>query len=135
MEDPFRILVVDDDPIVLAVAQAILEGLDYSVITHDRGFGATSIVYRERPHVVLMDVMMPGLGGDQLVGPIQQRQWEPDQPWPVVILHSSMEADELERLVKETGAAGAISKMGTRDDFRLAFQRLVESVTPNDSRS
>lgn len=127
-EETIRILVVDDDPIVLAVTEALISSMGYEVSTFDRGFGATREVYSQRPHIVLMDVMMPDLRGDQLVGPIQESEWTEGKPWPVVVFHSSMESDELKRLTEETGAAGFLRKTGSRDEFKLNLERLVRAL-------
>ncbi len=125
--DELHVLVVDDDPVALVAATALLESMGHSTVTHDHGLGTSSVIFREKPQVVLLDIKMPDLDGDQLVSIIHQCRWSPDAPWPVVILHSGRSAEELEETVKATNAAGAIEKAQGPARFRSEFRRIVES--------
>ena len=61
MHQPIRILVVEDDPNVSAVLTARLKSLDYHVCgTAVTGHEAISGVYRYRPDVVTMDILLKG---------------------------------------------------------------------------
>ena len=62
-----KILVVDDNPLALKFAKVKLESAGYEVITHHGALGTLGIILQKNPDYVLMDVMMPGLSGDQLV--------------------------------------------------------------------
>jgi CheY-like chemotaxis protein len=53
-----RILVVDDDPIFLVVCRSILETEGYQVLEAENGSQALEMMRRERPDLVLLDVMM-----------------------------------------------------------------------------
>ena len=129
MAGQFKVLVVDDDPVVLEVARGRLESLGYQTTTHDRGLGTNRIVLKTEPHVVLLDVEMPGLDGDQLVDLIQENQWERDQPWPAVILHSGKGDAELEQVARRTQAAGSIAKTPDSQKFIRQFQAIIEAIT------
>ncbi len=62
MDAHYRILVVDDDEINVSAMEEILSD-DYEVATARNGEEAIRMAPRFRPHVVLLDVMMPGLDG------------------------------------------------------------------------
>jgi DNA-binding response OmpR family regulator len=53
-----RILVVDDDPIYLRSSRAVLESHGYHVDTAQDGSKALAIMEREKPDLVILDVMM-----------------------------------------------------------------------------
>jgi DNA-binding response OmpR family regulator len=53
-----RILVVDDDPIYLKSSRAVLESHGYQVDTAQDGSEALAIMDREKPDLVILDVMM-----------------------------------------------------------------------------
>ena len=129
MSDALKVLIVDDDPVVLEVARARLEAMGFEAMVHDRGFGTNRMVLKTEPHIVLLDVGMPGLDGDQLVDLIQENQWESNAPWPAVILHSGMDVDELEHLVRKTDAAGAIAKTPITAQFNEQFRQILEELT------
>ncbi len=63
MNDPVRILVVDDTPMNVKLLAGILVGHGYDVITATSGSAALALVAKERPDLVLLDVVMPEMSG------------------------------------------------------------------------
>lgn len=64
-EDKKRILVVDDEEVALELAEVKLKSLGYDVITAKNGNDCLKIAGGEKPDLILLDIMMPGLdGGD-----------------------------------------------------------------------
>ncbi len=61
--EPERILVVDDEPKYVRGIQAILTASGYAVVTAQDGPTAVKLAASERPHLVLLDVRMPGMDG------------------------------------------------------------------------
>jgi uncharacterized protein (TIGR02266 family) len=59
----WRILVADDEPLVLQIIQDILEALPATVLRARDGEEALSVAKAERPDLILLDVMMPKLDG------------------------------------------------------------------------
>lgn len=66
------ILVVDDDPEIVAMLNARLSKRGYSVTTAGDGNKAIEIAKRERPDIVLLDVMMPGKSGWEVARALKQ---------------------------------------------------------------
>jgi chemotaxis response regulator CheB len=62
---PLRIVVVDDHPVVRDGLRGMIDGQPDLVVVGEAGDGdeATSVVVRERPDVVLMDLRMPKADG------------------------------------------------------------------------
>lgn len=58
-----RILVADDDPVVRSIARKSFELLGYDVIESSDGREAINAARRCCPHIILLDVMMPGMDG------------------------------------------------------------------------
>jgi CheY-like chemotaxis protein len=104
-----KIVIIDDSEIVLQVAQGALEGAGYDVVTHDRPAGCVALILQEKPDLVLMDVNMPGLGGDTIVSVLAKAQPTGD---PIVLLHSSLAADVLRSKAAAAGAHGFLQKSG-----------------------
>jgi len=63
-----RILVVDDDPIIVdTIVQALKEDEhDYEVFSASDGFEAGLKVKEFKPHLMILDIMMPGIKGDEV---------------------------------------------------------------------
>ena len=62
-----RILAVDDDPQILRHIRSTLSKAGYTPIVTVDPSEATQLVSRERPHLVLLDMMMPGINGIELM--------------------------------------------------------------------
>ena len=80
--DSGKILVVDDDEIVLAGLCATLEGDGYEVATAPSGYAAVAELSRDRFDLVITDLMMPGLSGIGLLERVRA-EW-PETP--VIVL-------------------------------------------------
>jgi len=104
-----KIVVIDDSEIVLEVAKGALEGAGYEVVTHDRPAGCVALILHEKPELVLMDVNMPGLGGDTIVSVLAKAAPTSDT---IVLLHSSLSAETLRSKATTAGAHGFIQKSG-----------------------
>ncbi len=119
-----QILVIDDDPIVLESTRSQLEDAGYRVIVNNSASGTARIILSNSPDIVLVDVMMPGLTGDEFVGFITENQIFKESDIGF-ILYSSKDSQELNELVRKSGALGAIQKTGNKDDFLAELASLI----------
>ncbi len=60
---PTTILCIDDDPLVLYFLRGFLEPRGYRILTADDGLQGLELAQRERPDVILLDLMLHGLSG------------------------------------------------------------------------
>jgi two-component system KDP operon response regulator KdpE len=67
-----KILVVDDEPAQLRLASQVLSSNDYEVLQANSGQEALRIIFEQRPDLVLLDVMMPGIDGWQTCSCIRE---------------------------------------------------------------
>lgn len=58
-----RILVIDDEPRYVWAIRANLEARGYTVLTAEDGYRGIELVAAENPHLVLLDIRLPGLDG------------------------------------------------------------------------
>jgi DNA-binding response OmpR family regulator len=78
---PAKIVVVEDEPTIAAAVAARLRADGHTVlVTHD-GLEAVALCRRERPDLVVLDLMLPGLDGYEVC-----RQVQADRPVPVLVL-------------------------------------------------
>jgi len=79
-----KILVIDDDPSVRSLVADSLEIEGYEVCTAEDGFAGLRAIEAHKPDCVLLDVMMPGLDGHQVLQRIRAAEERP--ALPVVML-------------------------------------------------
>ncbi len=65
------VLVVDDDPVLLAVVEHKLKGCGYRVVTAADGALGLSQARAEKPDIIVLDMMMPTLDGRQVLNELQ----------------------------------------------------------------
>lgn len=121
-------MVVDDDPVTLELVRMILENRGYEIVTRDNALGTTAAILRERPDVVLLDIRMPGLRGDEILTAIREEGLLPGAESTAFILHSGEDKATLDRRVAETGALGAIEKTPDFEAFAEAFDALLRQI-------
>jgi len=68
-----RVLVVDDDPLVLQTTAAIVSSFGFSVRTAEDGFVALKILREVLPDIILTDLRMPGMSGFELLSIVRRR--------------------------------------------------------------
>jgi twitching motility two-component system response regulator PilH len=79
-----RVLIVDDSPTETYKFKEILEKHGFEIITADNGADGVAVARQEKPDVVLMDVVMPGLNGFQATR--QLKQGNETKHIPVIIV-------------------------------------------------
>ena len=67
-----NILVVDDDPEIVSMLTTRLTARGYKVSSASDGHRALELAKRERPDIVLLDVMMPGKSGWEVARALKQ---------------------------------------------------------------
>jgi DNA-binding response OmpR family regulator len=101
---PARVLVVDDEPMLVNLLHYLLEHAGFEVATAGNGAEALALV-RARPfELVLSDLMMPVMDGKALLAAIQR---EADPP-PVVILTGY--GDQADPVLRANGAREVLGK-------------------------
>jgi two-component system, OmpR family, response regulator len=79
---PARILVVDDEPAIRELVTTVLRYEGFEVTSAENGRDALTMVEQHRPHLVVLDVMLPDLDGFA----VQQRLAASGQRTPVLFL-------------------------------------------------
>lgn len=68
----YRILVVDDDEHILLSLKSILEDAGYEVLCSDNSREAIELAKKFQPHLVILDVIMPGMDGIEVCHELRQ---------------------------------------------------------------
>jgi two-component system, OmpR family, alkaline phosphatase synthesis response regulator PhoP len=102
-----RILVVDDDSEIVRLLRAYLEQAGYQVLTAYDGQTALHVLRRDRPDLLLLDTMMPGLDGWQVTRVV--RTDEKLAGTPIVMITARVD-DEDKIVGLELGADDYVTK-------------------------
>ena len=126
-KEPERILLVDDNPTNLQVLFQTLEGQGYKLLIAKNGEDALKIARKARPHLVLLDIMMPGLDGYETC---QKLKEDPETRDSAVIFLSALDDTQDKVRGLQQGAVDFITKpfqgeeVLARVDTHLTIQRL-----------
>jgi two-component system KDP operon response regulator KdpE len=66
------VMVVDDEPAIVRLVRAKLQADGYAVITASRGEEALDLLEDDRPDLVVLDLMMPGMDGFETLRRIRE---------------------------------------------------------------
>jgi CheY-like chemotaxis protein len=102
-----KILIVDDDPIILRLLNHFLGKSGYLVKSATDGREGLAVAFDERPDLILLDVMMPGMDGFRFLELL--RQGEGLGRVPVLMISSMIEEDKVIQAL-EAGAWDYIVK-------------------------
>jgi DNA-binding NtrC family response regulator len=117
-----KILVIDDDKTVVTIVAAVLRAAGYQVVSALDPVQGFMAFRREKPQLVVLDIMMPAGGGMQLleklaaVGKV-----------PVIVITGLTDAN-VEGEAKAAGAAGFLKKPVNPQ----ALQELIEELVAGD---
>jgi DNA-binding response OmpR family regulator len=84
------VLVVEDDPSVRGLLQTLLLAEGYDVSTASDGLAGLVKANRERPSLILLDLMMPDLGGARVLEELDREPGLADVP--VIVVTGKLEA-------------------------------------------
>lgn len=97
------VLVVDDDEMIRRLVRTVLEADEWKVVEAPGGQEAFDLIARQRPAVVVLDVMMPGLDGVEVCRKI-------DHDSVKVIMLTARDDPGLEQACMEAGADRYLTK-------------------------
>ncbi|MGD8291909.1 MAG: response regulator [Desulfobacterales bacterium] len=60
---PQEILIVDDEPSIVVPIQFLMEQQGYNVMVAENGESALDIIYKYKPDLILLDIMLPRIDG------------------------------------------------------------------------
>jgi DNA-binding response OmpR family regulator len=120
------ILVVDDEPTILEVVELYLSREGYQVKTARTGGEALALVAQRRPDLLVLDLMLPELGGLDVCRSLQAS----DQMLPIIML--TARSDETDRVVGlELGADDYITKPFSPRELVARVKAVLRRARPD----
>ena len=118
-----KILVVDDDPFIVTLLREFLTAKHHEVLEADDGAQAFVLAEKEMPHLIILDIVMPGLYGSAAAKKLHE-YWRTSKI-PIIIF--SAYSDELvQPLMKENPKIRFLKKPLDPK----ALDRLIEELLP-----
>lgn len=119
-----KILVVDDDPIIVeSIVQSLEEDEhDYDVISAADGFEAGLQVNHFKPHILILDIMMPDIEGYDVCQKIKSAPETKDTK--IIVLSAYLDEDKFARM-KECGADACFFKPLPLPQLKMEVERML----------
>ena len=117
-----RILICDDDPVILRLLQVNLELEGYEVLQAHHGEEALEIASAEHPDLIILDIMMPRLDGYQTAERLKAA--DGTKEIPVVFVSAKAQQSDIEK-GKSYGVADYLTKPFDPTDLLEIVERLV----------
>ncbi len=118
-----RLLVVDDEPMALALVRNILNTGGYDPVCAQSGFEGVDLFRRDKHSfdLVLLDLTMPFMDGEEAFNRLRKIRPEID----VVLTTGFCEQERLERMMK-AGLCGYLRKPFTNDELLITVNSVIE---------
>lgn len=102
-----KIAIIEDDRAISQMYRIKFEAEDYDVETAENGKLGLELVEKMRPDIILLDLMMPGMNGDEMLKKMRATEWGKDIK---VIILTNMGEQEAPAVVKQLNVRRFIVK-------------------------
>ncbi len=120
-----KILLIDDSEITLAMEKSVLEARGYDVQAASTLVEFEKLLKAFRPDLILTDIHMPEAKGTDICRTLKNEYGTQDIP---IVLFSSLDDEELEKLAAQVGADGFLSKANGLDALGEKVDELVSEI-------
>lgn len=117
-----KILVVDDDPGILTMLQLMLRLEGYDTLVCGEPHHVVDTIAQEKPDLVLLDALMPGFDGIQVLEAINARALS-DKP-PVILVTGNANEAYL-KTAMQAGASGVLAKPFVKEDLLEQLEKFL----------
>lgn len=122
-----KIVIVEDDTALAEIYKTRLELLGYICFVAHEGIEALQVIEKERPSLVLLDLMMPKIAGAQVLQIMRSNEWGKDIK--VLVITNLNESDAPAGL-RNYGIEGYVVKANLSDD---QIDQLVQKALSSSS--
>ena len=119
-----KILVAEDEPMLLKTIELKLKKEGYEVIATGDGRDAIARIEKDNPDLVISDIMMPYVSGLEVVSLVKQ----PGRKTIPIIILSAMEQEKIVMEAFELGADDYITKPFSLNELSIRVKRLMSRI-------
>lgn len=117
-----KIVIVEDNPDLAEIYKTRLELLGYTCFSATDGIAALYLIQKELPDLVLLDLMVPNIAGDQILAKMRSSDWGKNIP---VYIISNLEERDAPAGLRNLGIEGYAVKANLSND---QLDKLVDSI-------
>lgn len=121
-----KILVIDDDEMMLKTLEYGLLQEGYNVLTSPDGYGALKIIETEKPNLIISDIAMPSLSGLELLSYLKNKG---DNKIPVILISGLYQQSVILTALK-LGAYDYLIKPINFEDLSLRIKKALSVPKP-----
>jgi len=118
-----KVLVIDDNPVVVRMNESLLKSAGYDVITALDGEEGFRKACEEKPAVILLDLILPKMHGFELCQRLKQ---DPQTAQVPVIIVTGTGLDEIVQREPEIGADGFLAKPYSLEQLEGAINKALD---------
>lgn len=119
-----RVLIVDDSPTVVTVLRKLMQQNDYRTFEAYSAEEALELVQRERPELIFLDIVLPGMDGFSALRALRRDPITKDVP--IIMISGNAQATE-QFYVQRIGADDFMKKPFSRAEVFARIERLVDA--------
>ncbi|MFA0749654.1 MAG: hypothetical protein SLRJCFUN_000057 [Candidatus Fervidibacter sp.] len=127
---PAKILVADDDPAILELVRINLEARGYQVLTVDNGADAIRIAMREKPDLLILDVLMPEVDGYEVMRVLKE---SPETAHIPIVVLTAYASDAGAMVSWMQGAESYLAKPFNPEELLMVVDRLLSSEPSSEA--
>lgn len=120
-----KIAIIEDDQVISQMYRIKFESEDFDIETADNGKLGLDLIKSMQPDIVLLDLMMPEMNGDEMLLELRGEDWGKDLK---VIILTNVGEQEIPKEVRELGVSAVILKADMTPSQVVA---LVKKVLAN----
>jgi len=125
---PKRVLVCDDEPYIVESVSYVVRKAGFEVSSAEDGETALDLARREKPDLIFLDIMMPGIPGDEVC---RRLKADPATRATHVIILTARGQEEDERRAMEMGADEFMTKPFSPRKLREMLVRVLGNSVPS----
>lgn len=123
-DEPYTVLVADDDPLVRSVIAALLKSFGAEVVAEaEDGKSAIKAFDKYRPDITFLDINMPIKNGMEVLAEIVEMS-----PTAAVVMLTAVSDMEVADACVEAGAKGYIRKGASPEALKLLLQAQMDNL-------
>jgi len=102
-----KVAIIEDDIAIVQMYRMKFTGLDYKVVTAGNGEDGLVLIEKERPDIILLDLMMPIMNGDTMLRKLRETEWGKEIK---VIVLTNMGENEMPTVIGDSNVVDYIVK-------------------------
>jgi len=114
-----KILIIDDEENLTLLVSVRLESFGYDVLVANDGIRGLEIAKEEKPDLILLDLMMPGMDGVEVAKKLKENPETQNIPY---FVFTAGKGDEYSEKIRNMGGIGVVPKPYEPEDIKALLE-------------